>query len=370
MQPEPWRPLFERSVSAYYDGEREAGQVSCERLLAQGDIPDHIRELTRQNQTHYARQLVELAPSTQYRRLEVPVTPGWSIFNPSIAASPDGYRAIARSANYWFGYGVPPEFGPVGHSVSYLVDLDFNHSVRRAVPIRDETDPAGRFQTPVQDYEDCRLLALGGTWYALGTAQDRNSDRIYRMCLLTVEDDAFRKVSFLGETEQVIDEKNWAPLVVDDILYLMYSAFPTVILRFDPVAGIANEVVRHQAPPVARYWRGGSQAIPFDDGFLMLVHEAIPFGGPWRTYRHRWVLLDQQFRISHCSSQFAFLYREVEFAAGLAQHEGYLTASFGVNDREAYLTVIRSDEVRSMLLPAWEVGVNSEPGAAVGQKVS
>lgn len=368
MQPEPWRTLFEQSVHAYYEGDREAGQTACERLLARTDIPHHIRDLTRQNQTYYARQLVELAPSTEFRRLDVPVAPGWSAFNPSIAASAEGLRCIVRSANYWFGYGVPTEFGPVGHSNSYLLELDHDLAVGQTVPLRDETDPALRFPVPVQDYEDCRLFALNGEWYALGTAQDRNPDRIYRMCLLAIEDGAFRRVRVLGETEHPTHEKNWAPLIVDDVLYLIYSAFPTVVFRCDPALGIVTEHVRHQAPPVARNWRGGSQAIPFDDGFLMLVHETVPFAGPQRTYRHRWVLLDQEFRIHRCSPQFAFLYRGVEFAAGLVQHGEQVIASFGVNDREAYLAIIRSDEIRALLLPAWEQTLAPELGESASKR--
>src|SRR5690349_6699697 len=98
MEPEPWRPLFAVSVDAYYDGEREAGEAACEKLLSRADLPDDIRLLTRQNQTYYARQLIEAAPSSRFRRIEAPVTPGWSSFNPSIASSPAGFRVILRSA--------------------------------------------------------------------------------------------------------------------------------------------------------------------------------------------------------------------------------------------------------------------------------
>src|SRR5438045_13620 len=120
LESEPWRPLFDVSVNAYYGGDREAGEVACEQLLALDSLPDHIRKLTRQNQTYYARQLIECAPSVRFQRIEVPVSPGWSLCNPSIAASPQGFRIIVRSANDRFGYGVAPEFGAIGDSVSYL----------------------------------------------------------------------------------------------------------------------------------------------------------------------------------------------------------------------------------------------------------
>ena len=46
-------------------GDRDAGEVACEELLALDSLPDHIRTLTRQNQTYYARQLIECAPSVR-----------------------------------------------------------------------------------------------------------------------------------------------------------------------------------------------------------------------------------------------------------------------------------------------------------------
>jgi hypothetical protein len=196
-------------------------------------------------------------------------------------------------------------------------------------------------------------------WYALATAQDRNPDRVYRMCLLTLDGDAFRDARVLGDGESPVHEKNWAPLVANDTLSLVYSASPTIVLRCDPESGAVGEQARQEAPAIARSWRGGSQAIPFGDGFLMLVHEAIPFDVPWRAYRHRWVLLDAKHRISQCTPQFVFLYRGVEFAAGLARRGDELIASFGVNDREAYLAVTKSDEVRRLLQPIGAIADSS-----------
>ena len=75
------------------------------------------------------------------------------------------------------------------------------------------------------------------------------------------------------------------PLVDDDRLQFIYLCDPTRIL--DEQARKTAETVPLIA---ADEFRGGSQAIPFDGGWLALIHEVI-----WwialgrRSYQHRFV---------------------------------------------------------------------------------
>jgi predicted GH43/DUF377 family glycosyl hydrolase len=348
---EAWRPLFDLSVSAWSEGNHRAGERACEALLDRNDLPDHIRDLTAQNINHYARMLEESAPSLRIHRLLVPVEAGRSRFNPSIAPTPDGFAVLVRSANYWFGYRVPQEVDSVGRSAIVMADLDRDLAVRRSTILADRSDPGLRYSTEVQGFEDGRLVEWNGGWHAIATARDRAPDDLYRVCLLRIEDDAIVDTVTLGDAAPARSERNWTPVVAGGDLLLIYSFAPTVILRYDPMTRAVEEVDRHAAPPAARSWRGGTQAIPFDGGYLTVAHETSYLDGPWRRYRHRWVLLDRSLRIVARSPQFSFLYRGVEFAAGLARDGDRLLVSFGVNDREAYVASVDAGEVRAMLVP-------------------
>ena len=136
------------------------------------------------------------------------------------------------------------------------------------------------------------------------------------------------------------------PLVIDNELRFVYSVGPTRLLAE------SGEVVSLEFPPVAvENFRGGSQAISFDGGWLMLIHE-------WqviqhrRHYFHRFVWLDENCQLRRLSKRFYFQRIASEFAAGLAWHviAGRLIVSFGVDDREPTLAVVDADEVRATLL--------------------
>jgi hypothetical protein len=81
-------------------------------------------------------------------------------------------------------------------------------------------------------------------------------------------------------------EKNWMPQVVGDELRLIYSVDPTRILT-DLGAVLQEE----PAPVAAENFRGGSQALAFDDGWLMVIHEVEWVNGS-RQYYHRFIWMD------------------------------------------------------------------------------
>ncbi|HEU5433711.1 MAG TPA: hypothetical protein VFU81_18730 [Thermomicrobiales bacterium] len=352
-----WRPLFERSVQAFYDGALTEGREACERLLSLSDLPDHIVELTRQNLTHYAIGLPDLAPTATFHRLDIPVAPGWSRFNPSIAATPDGFRVLIRSSNYWVEKGRIAILGQsdVVRTAYSVADLDASLAVRRVVPVVDETEPAGRFPTWARDYEDCRLIAVDGEWFAVGATRERNPDAVSQAALLRFADNAFRDLRLLSDAADGRDERNWMPAATPDgALRFIYSCGPTVALQPDAATGVV-EAIRHPAPPLARWFRGGSQLLPVDDGYLCVIHEGIDFEGPARTYLHRWVSFDAAFRIDRISPPFYFLYRGTEYCAGMARDGDHLLLSFGLDDREAFLARLPLADALASLAPPFAV---------------
>ena len=134
-----------------------------------------------------------------------------------------------------------------------------------------------------------------------------------------------------------LHQKNWMPRVAGDALQFVYLCDPTRFVD-DQARTIAETV-----PPIAAdQFRGGSQLISFDGGWLALVHEARVLSNGERYYRHRFVWFDEATRLRGVSRPFFLQKRGVEFAAGLAWHPDgkRLIVTYGVADSEAWIATV------------------------------
>ncbi len=153
------------------------------------------------------------------------------------------------------------------------------------------------------------------------------------------------------------------PQVVGDELRFIYSVDPTRVLSE------SGEVLRDEdAPITVENFLGGSQAIPFDGGWLMLIHE-WELAGTRCNYFHRFIWLDSRNRLARVSRRFLFLKPASEFAAGLAWHVSgdCLVASFGIDDHSPTLAIIEARDIRMALLDIEEHERASERDCQAGR---
>lgn len=357
---EPWDALSERCASAFEIGDIGAGRLACERLLAREGVPSPVRQRARRDQVRYAPRLDALVPSVAARAITFDVPAGWSRFNPSIAANDDGYRMIVRSSNFTnerMRYTMHDPDGIV-RTRNYLLDLDADLTVRRVALITDDTDRAATFPGRVQGFEDCRLVRYRGAWWAAAASREHNARHFFQVVWLRLEGDAFGDARLLDRAAPRWHEKNWMPLVRGDELLFVRSCRPTVVLRYDDdrLEAVAP-LERRAGPALASDFRGGSQAVAVDGGYLCVVHEAVNVGDRNRVYPHRFVLIDERLAVARVSPQFVFFAPTVEFCAGLARRGDTLTLSFGSEDRAAHLATMRLDDVLAILGPVDGTGV-------------
>lgn len=344
--------LFDVGITAFYDGDLEAGRLASEVLLARPDLDPQMETVARRNQIFYAPTLDELAPSLNLVPFAVPVEPGWSCFNPSIAAATDGYRAIARSSNYRLHKGWYEIFDPhqVVRTTNYLVDLSPPLTVRGSERLF-EPEGGVRSDFPVKGYEDCRLFFWDGAWHVSATVRDRNEAGVCQQALARIAGTRLRDIALLNDWRDGRDEKNWMPFVAGGELRFVYGCHPVRVVAFRPNTGAVETVVEHPAPPLARSFRGGSQVVAVPGGWLCLIHESVVFEDGGRVYPHRFVFFDEAFRLAKVSPQFFFVERGVEYCAGLALAGDRLIASFGREDREASFAALPLAEALATLAP-------------------
>jgi predicted GH43/DUF377 family glycosyl hydrolase len=344
------------AIHAFYAGELETGRRACERILSTPGLPVETALQTRANRLWYTPTLSELAQAT-FRQIDIaPAYEGWSLFNPTVINHGGDLVGIVRSSNYRIEAGqyvIPPQDNGRIRTENLLVRYD--HDLR---PITSRRLVADYAQTDyvVDGLEDCRLLRQAGDLGVSCTVRNAAPfDGRCRMATGTIDIKAGAVTGLRvldGITTQQ-HEKNWMPIVGrGGWVYACSHGGHVVTVEADPgLAGGWQILQRNAAPPIASEFRGGSQLVPYRDGWLAVIHEVAYLDGR-RCYEHRFVWFDANLRLAAASQPFAFREQQaIEFAAGLAQLGSRLVVSFGVRDAEAWLVSIPEAEVWPLLLP-------------------
>ena len=105
------------------------------------------------------------------------------------------------------------------------------------------------------------------------------------------------------------------------------------------------------APIAASNFRGGSQAIAFDNGWLMVIHE-VDRGNARSRYFHRFVWMDSANRLRRLSRRFYLKHVGYEYVAGMTKHPDgdRLILGCSVNCVELFLATISTKDVRAILI--------------------
>jgi glycosyltransferase involved in cell wall biosynthesis/predicted GH43/DUF377 family glycosyl hydrolase len=359
-----WGLRFELAIAAYWIGDSEEALAINEALLAERCLPPEFERAARGNRDHClarlgsprsprpaAPTLEALAPSLRAAEIRLDVSPAWPQFNPTIAQADDGYRLIVRTANYRLRDG-RYEFLTDEHvirTVNYLVKLGDDLAVTGIEPLLDGSDGPPHFAASVRGYEDLRLVSVGGRWFASATVRDRNPDERCEIALLGLDQATIESVRLLRGPSADRHEKNWMPFIgPEGGLRFLYGCDPTIVLEVDPATGACEVLSERPGPAGAAWFRGGSQGIAVDGGWLFVIHEALELAGQ-RSYSHRFVLLDEAHALSAVSPEFQFAGHGIEFCAGMARRGEELLLTFGVGDHTAMLGVVDLDEILATL---------------------
>ena len=256
---------------------------------------------------------------------------------------------LVRTENIAYSHG-QLVFDADPQNETYLVRLDAGLGVAGVEWLDDAGTEFVRHVAHYRGFQDLHPIRVGGRWLAVGNSWELSDSDGQEMAVLELDGATVTRVHRLVGPEPGRREKNWMPFVRDDVLHLVYSCSPTVVLRCDATDGSLTTVAEHEAPPVASYLRGGSQGLPLPDGgFLFVVHET--YFAPERRYSHRLLRLSRELAIDALSPPFTFTDEVREFCAGAAIRDGELVLSFGVRHTEAWLAVVPLDAALGLLEP-------------------
>lgn len=338
---------------ARHVGELDCGRRAGARLLAQA-LPEDVENWVRAQQTHYTPTLAELGP-IEFQRIDIkPFKPGWVIFNPTLLMHAGQLVGLVRSSNYTFDgqhYVAAAEDNGVIRTKNLFVTYDRDLRPVGAMPLADPEYVRTNFS--VQGLEDARLYSTGDCLAVSATVRDC-SPHDGRCRIGTAQIDLLSRRFYnlrVAESPSGRHEKNWMPIVGRNCwLYLCNVDGSTETITAHENGW--KRAITGPAPRIASHFRGGSQLTPFQGGYLALVHE-VAFDNNRRIYSHRFVWFDAQLRLQKYSDLFFFrVKRAVEFAAGLAVRDDAVVASFGVNDKQAWLAVLPVSTVAAQLINA------------------
>lgn len=345
----------ELSISGYYCAapeRREAGRRFARELSLERAVSHGVRENVRSNWKHYARSAAELFPSSRFYTFDHPLPVGYRPCNPSLAIRDGRLWCVLRAVNYRLEKGLYHSSGTDGvfRTHSYLLELDEELQILSSVPIVE--DPARPEHPAVDGLEDIRLIVHGEGFRGSATIVDPAGHYLRRMVIFELAEDGRATGLTLQTYEDHTHQKNWVPFVERGQLGFLAWTDPTVVLRWDEQSRQATPWYRRQCPLALEHLRGSSGAIAFDGGWLYVTHEFSAVGDE-RTYLHRLVLLDGNFRVRAVTEAFCFRTVGVEFCCGLVEGpvEGRLLLSFGVQDGEAWLISVSIEDVRGLLQP-------------------
>lgn len=337
---------------AHHVGELECGRRAAERLLAT-DLSEEEDRFVRYHRTLYLPTLAELGP-VEYRRIDIyPAFPGWSLFNPTILNYGGKLVGIVRSSNYHMdgnNYLMPPSDGNKIRTrqlyVEFNADLQLISSTLLDDPAYSRTDYA------VEGLEDCRLYTRGQELWVSGTVRDcAPFDGRCRIGTARLDTETHALLDFeLLESPAAQHEKNWMPVVGQECwLYSCNAAGSTKIaIRAENKWTLLSTA---PAPTLSRVFRGGSQLVPYANGYLAVIHE-VTFLEKTRSYEHRLIWFDEHLRLRKISQPFYFRHKQqVEFAAGLAAVGDQVVFSYGHNDKTAWLAAVPRKHVDGLLEP-------------------
>ena len=364
-----WKAADRAAISSYYSGHKQDGRDFAEQAVSYRPNDERLRA----NRAFYAPSAGELFGATA-RAIDFVPEPGWNASNPSIYFDGDRTRCIVRTVNYKIvngSYVTPPEDWvrdegswkgwQIIRTRNFLLDLDADLKTTRVVEIVDKTGDA-RTRYPIHGFEDARLFAWEGSWWATATVCDFTEDGRREIALLQLDDDgAVVRAEPLRGPWSDHTQKNWMPIVDSEsgrVKFIYATSLngdvgSTTI--FDLVCAADPEVSPRysiEPPPGAAYGhgrlRGGSQAVRVDGGWIYCVHD-VAFPGSGRIYLHRFVFIDDKLQLVSMTDPFYFEKLGIEFCAGLALMDGKLVASYAVNDGSARLGVFDWERVRKAL---------------------
>ena len=355
-----WRPLFEFAMSGFNTQawqQKDAAILAIERALI---IPgpswqerDVLAALYTQH-LHQAGTIAESFDGVTIRRLHAGLKNSeFNEANPSILFRADGRCLLStRMMNYYILNYMYHRFTATDNGWQFgnqtgLSDFDPNAGkITHSKQMKDESGMLMPYKSRWDGFEDCRLFEVDGQVYGL-VLTSRIIENSNQIVLLKLDHGtgAITQATHISNDDIIkCYEKNWMPILNNKFQFVRHLD-PFEIVEFDPATKKSTTILKRKDPDYDfTRIRGSSQLVPYNDGWLCIVHDVANVQ-PQKVYMHRFVYLTHDFRVERISRPMAFLRQNIEFCCGLAIKGDVAYIPFCVMDRTNYLLTVPVSEI-------------------------
>lgn len=254
---------------------------------------------------------------------------------------------ILRSSNYTLdneGYYHMSSPDGVIRTKNALVTLDDDLNMVDYEYLRIPEERWGPVKFPlVRGLEDARIHWKDEAWHIYGTLREHRSDGLCEIAAGRIEGNQIVDRFIYDNPEPGRHQKNWMAMSgTDSFIYLVQ---PPGVVRS---GFLDTDAMSPRQDPVAEGFRGSSQAIRLDDGWIAVTHE-VDWSTGRRRYFHRFVQFDSLGYALSYTEPFFIVKPEIEFVAGIVEHKGNYVLSFGYRDLWAGLAHVPQKEVVAAL---------------------
>jgi hypothetical protein len=339
------------SIGSYYCQDKFNGLYHCDRLRLLRGSPYH--ESCMQNMRYYVKQL-------DATRLVLPFETD-STYHPCnptllpVSASKLGIciRTVNYVCNEEGGYDASGPEAPAIHSQSWWTVWNMKGAMPDTCLSKIKLQNFYSYKTRVRGIEDIRIYSCTEGWLqGFGTCLDWKEEggrpRIHniRWDVLTGKIESCIPIS---EPDKI--EKNWLPFVHgQEKLSFIYSHSPMKVGSLAKNGEITWDV-NYQPPFNGSDFRGGTSPIQDKHGaWVWIVHEVfVKTGQKRRTYLHRFMAADPEFKKVLVSAPFYLDHLGIEFCSGLTAVKGGYLLGYGNEDKEACISFVSTDTVMHLL---------------------
>jgi hypothetical protein len=288
------------------------------------------------------------------------LTNGTGLMNPSVMVKNGKVIVIIRNVNYTFYHSEKKLFqhpyGPLTYihpeddvhlrTWNWYCELSEDFKINKFYKI-----DTSKFDTyePLWDFvglEDARLIEWDNKLFISGVRRDTTTNGQGRMEISEIEvsEDSVKEITRkrieLSSNPDSYCEKNWMPILDMPFHYIKWTN-PTELVKIDYDVGLSKTLSLRESISLPRDLRGGSQVLPFQNGYIAITHEVDLFRSEVdrkdAVYYHRFVVWDKNFNIIKVSPEFHFMDADVEFCIGLADYGDYYLITLGFQDNAAYI---------------------------------
>jgi len=299
-------------------------------------------------------------------------TGGTGLMNPSVMVKNGKIIVIVRHVNYTFYHSEKKLFqhpyGPLTYihpendihlrTWNWYCEMSDDLKIKNYYKV--DTSKFDIYD-PLWDFvglEDARIIEWEDKIFLSGVRRDTTTNGQGRMELseISISEVGVKEINRtrieLSTNPDSYCEKNWMPILDMPFHYIKWTN-PTELVSINYEIGLSKTESLGNYINLPRDIRGGSQVVPFEDGYFAITHEVDLFQSEANrkdaVYYHRFVVWDKKFNIVKVSSEFHFMDADVEFCIGLAEYNDNYLITFGFQDNAAYIVKCPKDFIKKFL---------------------